>query len=115
MVAGGAPGRLRLVPRLLLFFELALNGIAVLASFTTWVRGPVLRATCHGTGAEESENLGVRESGTEAPRPSPPWARRVNAVAAELALLVHTIRMAIYLSPGRGRRAVGSAAHTFEP
>jgi hypothetical protein len=86
MVAGGVPGRLRRVPAALLYLELGAGVVASAAGWRTMVSAP---------------------SADQAPAAGAGKVRRA-AVAALFAL--HTIRFAIYLSPGQGRRAPGSAA-----
>jgi len=83
MIRGGAPGRLRPIPAALLRAELT---VAVAACITGL--GPLLAS---------------RPAGSAAPqRASTVENARRGAVALLFAL--HTVRFAIYLSPGRGRR-----------
>ena len=86
MVAGGSPARLRRVPAALLYLEL---GAGVAASAAGW-----------------RTLMSARPAG-QAPAAGADNVRRA-AVAALFTL--HTIRFAIYLSPGQGRRTPGSAA-----
>jgi hypothetical protein len=92
MMAAGAGRRLRPILRVLLVTETALDGLAVVAGFSAWVWRPFVR------------------------RAAPQWDGTmhwvaVSALAAWLAgSVVHTARMAIYISPGRGRRDDASTA-----
>jgi hypothetical protein len=87
MIASGAGHRLRSVPHLLLFVETALDGLAVVTGFWAWVWQPFVRST-------------PKQSAEPAARTTP-----VAAGAWLAASVVHTVRMAIYVSPGRGLRA----------
>jgi hypothetical protein len=81
LIAGGAPGRLRRVPALLLWLELG-AGIAASA-------------------------LGLRPVLRRAPSGPPPGEDRLEAgrVAAVWTLFaLHTVRFWLYLQPDRGRR-----------
>ncbi len=88
MVADGAPGRLGRVPAALLYLELGAGVLASAAGCRTLLSarpaGPAATASTRG-----AENV------------------RRAAVAALFTL--HTIRFAIYLSPGQGRRMPESA------
>jgi hypothetical protein len=83
MVAGGSPGRLRRVPAALLYAEL---GVGVVAS----------AAGCRAL-------LGARPAG-QAAAASTCGAGNVRRAAVAALFALHTIRFAIYLSPGQGRR-----------
>jgi hypothetical protein len=83
-VASGVPRRLRAVPRLLAFVELGADAVATLA-------GGVAVARHTGSPAPSEEHR------TDA----------VLHVAAVAAFALHTVRLAIYLSPGRGLRDDG--------
>ncbi len=83
MVLGGAPARLRVVPRVLLYLELASAGSAALLGAAAWL-GPGGRA--------RSARLG-RLTATGAA-----------SGASALTFLVHAARQAIYLTPSRGLR-----------
>ena len=80
MIFGGAPSRLRPLPRALLLLELVASGTAVLAGLGRWVGKPDTSATA---------------------------GRATAAVSATFAL--HTARQAIYLSRGHGLRPVSAA------
>lgn len=99
MVAGGAPGRLRVVPRLLLFLELAANVTAVVAGFRRWVAEPMFGRAPEKV--QSAERTGERH-GSDTSIASAKL--RVSEVAAGIVFILHTARMAIYLSPGRGRK-----------
>jgi len=83
MVRGGAPARLRVVPRVLLYLELASAGIATLLGVAA-LQGPGARA-----------------------RPSRPGQLTATGAAngaSALTFLVHAARQAIYLTPSKGLR-----------
>jgi hypothetical protein len=81
MVTSGVPDRLTPVPRLLLFAEVSVSATATLTGLWAWIVMPL---------------FGERER---------PYGRVVPvATTASVATLVlHTVRFAIYLSPGQGR------------
>ena len=83
MVLGGAPDRLRAVPRVLLYLELASAGIATPLGVAAWL-GPKERA--------RRARLGQLTSAGAA------------SGASALTFLLHTARQAIYLTPSRGLR-----------
>jgi len=90
MVGTGVPGRLRPVPRLLLIAELTTFGVATSAALWAWVgRALVNRRAAAGGGASASA--------AHAPR-------LVATLAAAASFVLHTVRYAIYLSPGHGRQ-----------
>ncbi len=81
MVAGGVPGRLRPVPAALLDLELAVGVVAAVAGVP-----PLLSA----------------RSATAAP-PGTAAADTVRRAAVATLFALHTVRFALYLSPGQGR------------
>jgi hypothetical protein len=83
MVLGGAPDRLRVVPRVLLYVELVSAAIATLLGVATW--------------------LGPRERACPA-RLGQLTASGAAGGASALTFLVHAARQAIYLTPSRGLR-----------
>ena len=83
MVLGGAPDRLRAVPRILLYLELASAGIATLLGVAAWL-GPRERARPLRRGQ-------LTASGAA-------------SGASALTFLAHAARQAIYLTPSRGLR-----------
>ena len=83
MVLGGAPDRLRVVPRVLLYLELASACIATLLGVAAW--------------------LGPRAPARPA-RLGQPAATGVASGASALTFLVHAARQAIYLTPSKGLR-----------
>jgi hypothetical protein len=87
MIASGVPGRLRAVPAALLRLELAAGMAASLAGL-----GPL---------------IGARPAGRAAPARARAADRARRAAVATL-FAVHTVRFAIYLRPGKGRRAAAS-------
>ena len=84
MVVGGAPGRLRAIPAILLPLELAAAVVASLAGIN-----PLLNA--QPAGQASSARAGT--------------ADMVRRAAVATLFTLHTIRFAIYLRPGQGRRA----------
>jgi hypothetical protein len=90
MVAAGAGRRLRPVPRLLLFAETALDGLAVVAGFWAWVWRPYVRRAPR----KRVGQVGRVEMGN--------WVTPVAVAAWVAGFVVHTVRMAIYISPTRG-------------
>jgi hypothetical protein len=102
MVATGTPRRLQPVPRLLLYVEAAMDGLAAVAGFWTWVWRPFSRPTRakragRGVGRHWRWRTlpSARGMGTA-------WITPVAIGAWMVALILHTARMAIYISPGRG-------------
>ena len=83
MVRGGAPARLWVVPRVLLYVELASASIAALLGAAAWL-GPRARA--------RPARLGQLT------------ATGAASGASALTFLVHAARQAIYLTPSRGLR-----------
>jgi len=98
MVLAGTPARLKLLPRALLYMELGSAATATCLGLAAWLR-PVghVRAP----------------SGSS----SPTGSSTLNALASRIAaltFLLHTLRQAIYLTPGHGRRE-GVADPTVAP
>jgi hypothetical protein len=95
MIAAGAGGRLRIVPRLLLYTETVLDGLAILSGCWAWVWEPFLRP-----------KRGQLKAHT--------WVAPFAITSWIAASIVHTARMVIYISPDRGRRtsATESVART---
>ena len=92
MALTGVPGRLKALPRVLLYLELASAASATLLGVAAW-----LRPSPHVQG--------------EGGRSAPLLASTVSAAASgtsALTFLLHTVRQAIYLSPGRGRLSPGA-------
>jgi hypothetical protein len=108
MVAAGTARRLAFVPRLLLFAETAVDGLTVVVGFWAWVWRPFVRPVL-GERASQGQHRWLRTrptaSGTDRS-----WATPVAIVGWMAALVLHTARMAIYISPGRGlRKSAGDA------
>ena len=88
MVLTGTPARLKVLPRALLYAELGSAAVATCLGLAAWLR-PVGRVRA--------------PSGTS----SPTGSSTLNDVASSMAaltFLLHTLRQAIYLTPGQGRR-----------
>jgi hypothetical protein len=92
MVASGATGRLRRVPAVLLWLELAAGLVASLAGLV-----PLLSARLPGRSGQQAAAENVRRA----------------AVAA--LFTVHTIRFGIYLRPDQGRRGTIAVLHAQRP
>jgi hypothetical protein len=86
MIAAGAGGRLRTVPRLLLYTEAVVDGLAMVSGCWAWVWEPFLRPK----GLRPKAHI---------------WVALVAITSWIAASIVHTARMAIYISPDRGLRA----------
>jgi hypothetical protein len=109
MVATGALSRLRLVPRLLLYAEAAVDGLAALAGFWAWVWQPDIRPT---PGERAGAGMGRRRWVWIVPPAKETcnaWVTPLAVCAWMVAVVLHTTRMAIYISPGRALRK-GAAA-----
>ena len=103
LVAAGAPARLRPLPRLLLFVEVGVAGVAAFAGLWASALKPIPRRQPAGEGVDsiaiahaewqDRRSTALRQA-LQVPRA---------ATAAALATFVlHTAREAIYLSPGHG-------------
>jgi hypothetical protein len=92
MVATGVPARLKPVPRLLLFAEVASSAIATVTGLWAWIVGPLLGRRVPGDDAA-GRTLGGRRGDSD----------RVAVAASVVTLRLHAARFAIYLSPGQGR------------
>ena len=108
MVAAGTARRLAFLPRLLLFAETAVDGLTVVAGFWAWVWRPFVRPVL-GERASKGQHRWVRTQPT-ASGTDRSWVTPVAIVGWMAALVLHTVRMAIYISPGRGlRKSTGDA------
>ncbi|MGA9162091.1 MAG: hypothetical protein WB297_14665 [Actinomycetota bacterium] len=105
MTATGAPAKLRPLPRLLLFVEVAASGVATFAGLWAWVWRPFIGRPPgeDGTGGRSLE-AGVRKTNQGTAMPSGQAAVRVATAAAASTFVLHTAREAIYLSPGHGQK-----------
>ena len=96
MIVTGAPARLRPLPRVLLFTELATSSTAVAAGWRSWVCRPVndsARTKTAGTPATVHTRKLPNDSGVV----------RVRTIAAAATFVLHTVRQVIYVSAGHGR------------
>jgi len=93
MVPGGVPDRLRLIPAALLWVELVTAGTAAGMSL-----GLLVASSMPGRRA--------------AP---PPAANRLRRAAVAALFTLHTIRFAIYLTPGHGRRPMPGTRRSRGP
>lgn len=102
MLAMGTARQLRAIPRLLLFAETALDGLATAAGFWAWLWRPFVRPLLEkrgGAALARHQRMRLHTPAKET------GATLVTPAATALwmaALVVHTARMAIYISPGRG-------------
>lgn len=102
MVLTGTPARLKVLPRALLYLELGSAATATCLGLAAWLR-PVGRVRA--------------PSSTSSPTGSSPLNAMASGIAT-LTFLLHTLRQAIYLTPGQGRRegvADPTAAPTASP
>lgn len=88
MVLTGTPARLKMLPRVLLYFELASAATATFLGLVTWLR-PAGRVRAQGESSRPVANSILNFA--------------ASSIAA-LTFLLHTLRQAIYLAPGQGRR-----------
>lgn len=88
MALTGVPSRLKVLPRVLLYLELASAATATLLGLAVWLR-PAGRTRVARGGSLLVVN----------PTPYP-----AASIVAALTFLLHTFRQAIYLTPGKGRR-----------
>lgn len=91
MVAVGTGRRLRAAPRLLLYGETVLDGLAMVSGFWFWIWEPYLR---HKRGRPKAHG----------------WVTPLAVTSWIAASVVHTVRMAIYISPDRGLQTSATSA-----
>jgi hypothetical protein len=108
MIAMGAPRRLNVLARLLLYAETIVDGIAALAGFWAWVWQPFVRPRL----ASRTETRAWRRRRVRAHKcageRNNDQVTRVAAATWMAAMLLHVTRMAIYISPTRGLRTSAS-------
>ena len=93
MVTSEVPGRLKPLPRRLLFAEVSVSATATLTGLWAWTVMPLLGERAeHGRSHRAGESAHGR-------------VVRVATTASVATLVLHTVRFAIYLSPGQGRIA----------
>ena len=97
MVFTGAPRRLRPLPAVLLLIELATAGVVLAAGAEAWLCRLRRAATPRTGPPKELAPVNARPPAHD-PRREPA------AIAAAATFLIHTVRQAIYVSPGHGRR-----------
>ncbi len=94
MLADGAANRLQSLPRVLLFAETVVDGLTVAVGFWAWVWqplvGPLVMGLIHKMGS--AGNVGLF---------SPAQFAMILWICA---MIIHTVRMAIYISPDQGRK-----------
>jgi hypothetical protein len=96
MIVTGTPARLRPLPRVLLFTELATSSTAVAAGWRGWVCRPVNDSARTKTAATPA-TVHTRKL------PNDSGAVRVRTIAAAATFVLHTVRQAIYVSAGYAR------------
>ncbi len=86
--AAGSPRRLQTVPRVLAYAELGPDAIATITGFWVWVWRPFVASPKRlwRPGSDHAD-----------------WLERIHAFALVALFAIHTARMAIYVSPSRGR------------
>ena len=89
LVVTGVPPRLKPLPRLLLFAEMATSATATMAGLWTWVVEPL----------RDGEPVGADDSGDS----HNGRGARLATGASIATLALHSVRFAIYLGPGQGR------------
>jgi hypothetical protein len=102
MLIGGAPRRLQVLPRRLLYAETALDGLATAAGFLAWVWQPFVRPALLERGPKGARPSRRVRAWRHARGSGAVWVAPVAVAAWMAALVLHTARMAIYISPGRG-------------
>ncbi|MGO9581293.1 MAG: hypothetical protein ACLP36_00640 [Acidimicrobiales bacterium] len=91
IVTSGVPARLKPLPRLLLFAEVSVSATATLTGLWAWIVMPLRgEGTEHGRSRRSGEGVHGQ-------------VIRVATTASVATLVLHAVRMAIYLSPGQGR------------
>ncbi len=105
MLGGGAARRLEVVPRVLLFLEIAADGLAAAIGFWAWVWRAFPRTALPVRAG--NDQIGLQWLRRHAPQRqiSDSWATPLAMAAWMAALSVHIARMAIYISPSRGLRS----------
>jgi hypothetical protein len=101
MAATGTPAKLRPLPRLLLFAEIATSGVATVAGSWAWVWRPFVSRSAGTERATEHAARKLRRGST------PPRGQavvRAASIAAAVTFVLHATREAIYLGPGHGLR-----------
>lgn len=103
LALSGAPARLRLIPRLLLYLEIIAAGLTTALSCWTWILAPLSARRRREARARGGE---LRVILTQ---PAAPYAIQLGAGLSigmwTLTLAFHTIRLAIYLTPSHGLKS----------
>jgi hypothetical protein len=101
--ASGAPRRLRRAPRVLLFVELVIDGVATFAGCRASIRRLVAGRSAAASQETPAGQKGAQQESMVGTRRAPD----VTTIAAVASFALHTLRMAIYLSPTRGLKFAG--------
>ncbi len=104
MTATGAPAKLRRLPRLLLFAEVATSGVATVAGRWPWVWTPLVGRPARRQDGGRTVEHGASKIRHGTAAPSGQAADHVATAAAAATFVLHTVREAIYLSPGHGQQ-----------
>ena len=105
MLAGGAPARLRMLPRILLLLETAISAAATVAGLLVAVPKPLLGTRSEPDGVEGIESGSIaQQSDRCTAMPHRRRAARTAECAALATFVLHTVRFAIYLGPDHGLR-----------
>jgi len=110
VVAAGVPAKLRRIPRLFLFVELATSGVATVAGLWAWLWVPFADSrSLEGTG----DRMAVERGATRAQRGVAISRAQVMGHVATAAVaatfVLHTAREVIYLSPDHGLKSPPSS------
>jgi hypothetical protein len=97
-IASGAPRRLRRAPRVLLFVELVVDGVATFAGCRAWIGRSVAGRSVAASPETPAGPKGEHRGGVAGKR----RAAQVTTITAVASVALHTLRLAIYLSPTRG-------------
>jgi hypothetical protein len=111
MLVAGVAHRLRVLPQVLLVAEAAVDCLAAGTGFCAWVWRPLVHPALMRCAKHASTVVPLRQAAQEWPRASATGASWVTPVAVGAwmtALILHTARVAIYISPGRGLRHVAA-------
>jgi hypothetical protein len=104
LALSGAPARLRPIPRLLLYLEIVTAGLTTALSLWTWVLAPISDRRRREARARGEGGLAAALT-----QPAAPDAIQVGAGLSigiwTFTLVVHAIRVAIYLSPSQGLKS----------
>jgi hypothetical protein len=104
MVGAGTAERLQVIPRLLLFAETAVDALAMVMGFWAWVWRPFIRPVLMKPAGAHTVRRRWPRRRLSVNREGATWVTPVAVAAWMAAMTLHTARMGIYISPGRGKR-----------